>query len=118
MTIEISQKGQLYAVHVSETLTAEETILVFADSPDEAQSIARENVSFSSTYDFQSDGVESYITKKNPPLDSISTYDYIIVNGGEYTVEEFLQEFQDSEEWERRRIADIERDNGQIALTL
>ncbi len=117
MTIEISPKGELYAVHVSETMSVDETILVFADSPEEANKIARDNANFD-TWDFQSDGVDSYISKKNPPLDSIHVYDYIIVNGDEYTVKEFLQEFLDSEELERLRIADIERDNGQLALTL
>lgn len=115
MTINISQKGQFYAVNVSETMTAEETILVFSDSPDEARKTARKNVSFD-IYDFESGGVETFISKKNPPLDSLRVYDYILVGDVEYEVEEFLEEFMNSEEWERRRIAEIEKDNGQLDL--
>jgi hypothetical protein len=117
MTIKISQTGQFYAVNVSETMTAKETILVFADSPEESRKIARQNVSFSYD-DFGSDGVYTFIAKKNPPIDFLSIYDYIIVDGCEYPVEEFLKEFLNSEEYERRRIAEIEKDNGQIALEL
>lgn len=118
MTIEISPKCELYAVHVSETLTAEETIMVVADSPEEAQKIARRHVNFDTYCDFESDGVETWITRKNPPVESLEVYDYIVVNGCEYNMDQFLEEFLGTEEWERLRIAEIERDNGQIALEL
>lgn len=117
MTIKISQKGEFYAINVSETMTAEETILVFADTEDEARKLARKNVNFGYD-DFESEGMITFVTKKSPPVDSLHVYDYILVGDVEYPVEEFLQEFQDSEEWERRRIADLEKNNGQLALTL
>jgi hypothetical protein len=98
-------------------MTAEETILVFADSPEESRKIDRKFVSFSID-DLESDGVDTFINKKNIPIDSLNTYDYIIVDGCEYPVEEFLQEFLNSEEHERHRIAEIEKNNGQIALEL
>lgn len=117
MTIEISEKSEIYAVLVTETMTCEETILVYADSRDEAQRLAEKNVSFD-TFDFQSDGVKTSITKTNPPLDSLKVYDYVLVGNTVCEVEEFLEEYMGSEECERRRIAAIEKENGQIALPL